>query len=399
MSPILTVFRKEVREMLRDKRVRSAMFIGPVFSVALMFALFGMIFSSIGKATKTTVHAIIPHHDAATDSFIKALEKGGMTVKELPSVADAEEKIKKGDVRLALDFGPGMEAALSGNQSFKLPAYFDPSEQKAQIALGVIEKSMDGMNEAIVGKIFEAKQIDKAMLKPLSVERKEVKVGETNSSEFLVQLLPYLIVIWAFYGAMSSASDLVAGEKERQTLETLLISPVARREVALGKLLALALASFLATASSIATIFLFYSLKLEFLKPLFEKGLGLNFTGVLVIFVALVPTTMFFASALIALSSFARNTREAQTYLAQGSILVMLPAMFSQIIGFTDFAQSRMVYAIPILNATNVIRNALVGKYDAIGIAMTFGIGTVLALIAMAWSVRLFNRETILNRI
>ncbi len=399
MNPIFTVFRKEVREMLRDKRVRSAMFIGPIFSVALMFGLFGMIFSSIGKATKTTVHAIIAKHDTATDQFIKALEKGGMTIKEIPSVAEAQEKIKKGDVRLALDFGGGMEAALSANQPFKLPAYFDPSEQKAQIALSVIEKSMGAMNEGIVGKIFEEKQIDKAMLKPLSVERKEVKVGETNTNEFLVQLLPYLIVIWAFYGAMSSASDMVAGEKERQTLETLLITPVARGQIAMGKLLALALASFLATASSIATIFVFYSLKLDFLKPLFEKGLGLNFTGVLVILVALVPTTMFFASALIALSSFARNTREAQTYLAQGSILVMLPAMFSQIIGFTDFAQSRAVYAIPILNATNVIRNALSGKYDAVGIAMTFGIGTVLALVGMAWSVKLFNRETILNRI
>ena len=372
MNPMFTVYRKEMREMLRDKRVRSAMFIGPIFSVALMFMLFGLIFSSIGNATKTTVHAIISKHDAATDGFIKALEKGGMKVEELPSVADAEAKIKKGDVRLALDFGGGMEAALGSNKPFKLPAYFDPSEQK---------------------------QIDKAMLKPLSVERKEVKVGDTNTNEFLVQLLPYLIVIWAFYGAMSSASDMVAGEKERQTLETLLISPVARREVALGKLFALATASFLATASSIATIFVFYSLKLDFLKPLFEDGLGLNFTGVLVILVALIPTTMFFASALLAISSFARNTREAQTYLAQGSILVMLPAMFSQIIGFTDFAQSRVVYAIPILNAANVIRNALIGKYDAVGIAMTVGIGTVLALVAMAWSVRLFNRETILNRI
>jgi sodium transport system permease protein len=399
MNPMFTVYRKEMREMLRDKRVRSAMFIGPVFSVALMFMLFGLIFSSIGKATKTTVHAIISKHDAATDGFIKALEKGGMKVEELPSVADAEAKIKKGDVRLALDFGGGMEAALGSNKPFKLPAYFDPSEQKAQIALSVIEKSMSAMNEVIVGKLFEEKQIDKAMLKPLSVERKEVKVGDTNTNEFLVQLLPYLIVIWAFYGAMSSASDMVAGEKERQTLETLLISPVARREVALGKLFALATASFLATASSIATIFVFYSLKLDFLKPLFEDGLGLNFTGVLVILVALIPTTMFFASALIAISSFARNTREAQTYLAQGSILVMLPAMFSQIIGFTDFAQSRVVYAIPILNAANVIRNALIGKYDTVGIAMTVGIGTVLALVAMAWSVRLFNRETILNRI
>ena len=231
------------------------------------------------------------------------------------------------------------------------------------------------------------------------MKRNEVKVGEAESSQLLVQLLPYFIVIWAFFGALSSASDLVSGEKERQTLETLLISPAPRNQIAIGKLLALIAASLTATSVSVLAIFVMYFLKLDFLKPVFEHGLGLTLSGLLVIIITLVPTCALFGSILLAVSSYAKNTREAQTYLSQASMFVTLPAAFSQIIGFTDFAQSEVVYAIPILNTANVIRNALMGRYDALGIAITISSGVLLASIAVWYSVRLFNRESILSRI
>lgn len=394
MKWAMIVLKKELREMLRDKRVRSAMFFGPIFSIVLMMVMFGVIFSSVKKATKTTVH-VVKTSDAGSSQFIKALETGGIQIKELASIEEAEKKIKAGEVRLALDFGEGM----SKEPPFKINAFFDPAEQKAQIALSVIEKAAAVTGDEVVKKLLTSKGLDEKMAKPMIVERKEVNVGETKSSEFLVQLLPYLIVIWCFYGAFSSASDIVSGEKERQTLETLLITPAPRNEIALGKLGALAVCSLIATTSALAAIFVVYALNLEFLKPLFENGLGLTFTGLLVIMVAMIPTIAFFASLLLAVSCYSRNTREAQTYLAQASIFVLLPAVFSQIIGLTDFAQSRWVYAIPILNSTNVIRNALLGKYDLVGISMTVAIGVLLAAIAMIFCIRLFRRESILNRI
>lgn len=394
MNQALIVFKKEVREMLRDKRVRSAMFFGPVFSIVLMMFLFGVIFSSVKKASKTTIH-VVKSDDPATKAFIANLKKAELQIKEVDSTKAAEEGIKKGDIRLALDFGDGM----SNNPPYKINALFDPGEQKAQIALAVIEKVVQNASEEVAKQIVVAKGIDPAMLKSLQVVKKEVKVGETKSNEFLVQLLPYLIVIWCFYGAFSSASDIVSGEKERQTLETLLISPAKRNQIAVGKLGALAFCSVCATVASLASILVMYLLPIPLLKPLFEDGLGLTATGFLVILATMLPTVALFASMLLAVSAFARNTREAQTYLAQASIVVMLPAVFSQVIGLTDFAQSKAVYAIPILNSANVIRNALQGKYDAVGIALTMVIGLTLAAAAMSYAIRLFHRESILNRI
>ena len=385
--------------MLRDKRVKRAMIFGPVMSVAIMMMLFGVIFSSVAKATKTTISVVKGPRDAAVTAFLSVIEKAGMKVVDVDSVDAAKKGISKGDIRLALDFGQGMEAKLSKPEPFVLNAYFDPQEQKAQIALGVIEKATSMSSEGILKGILKEKGVDETFVKPLSVKRNEVKVGESSSSQFLVQLLPYFIVIWAFFGALSSASDIVSGEKERQTLETLLISPAPRNQIAIGKLLALIAASLTATTMAVLSIFMMYYLKLDFLKQMFENGLGLTFSGLIVIIITLLPTCALFGSILLAITSYAKNTREAQTYLSQASMFVTMPAAFSQIIGFTDFAQSKVVYAIPILNTANVIRNALMGRYDAVGIAITMSIGAVLASIAVWYSVRLFNRESILSRI
>jgi sodium transport system permease protein len=395
----LIVFKKEWREMLRDKRVKRAMIFGPVFSVALMMMLFGVIFSSVAKATKTNVSVVKGPRDPAVTAFLNALDKGGMKVVDVDSVEAAKKGIAKGDIRLALDFGSGMQEKLSKPEPFVLNAYFDPQEQKAEIALAVIEKATSMSSEGILRGILKEKGVDETFVKPLSVKRNEVKVGESNSSQFLVQLLPYFIVIWAFFGALSSASDIVSGEKERQTLETLLISPAPRNQIAIGKLMALIAASLTATSMAVLSIFVMYYLKLDFLKQMFEHGLGLTLSGLLVIIITLLPTCALFGSILLAITSYAKNTREAQTYLSQASMFVTMPAAFSQIIGFTDFAQSEAVYEIQILNTANVIRNALMGRYDTLGIAITISTGVLLASIAVWYSVKLFNRESILSRI
>ncbi|MBS1725616.1 MAG: ABC transporter permease [Armatimonadetes bacterium] len=399
MNWALIVFKKEWREMLRDRRVRKAMIFGPIISVVAMMSLFGLIFSSVDKATKTTVYVVEHKPDQAVKAFEDALTAAGMKIEPVASVAAAKAGIEKGDIRLALDFGDGMEATLSKPEPYVFNAYFDPQEQKAQIALSAVDQVAAKAGEISLKFILKSKGIDEAFVKPLSVKRNEVKVGESSSSEFIVQLLPYFVVIWAFFGALSSASDLVSGEKERQTLETLLISPAPRNQIAIGKLLALIAASLTATTVALGSIFVMATMKMKFLEKLFENGLGLTPAGFVVVVITVLPTCAFFGSLLLAISSFAKNSREAQTYLSQASAFVTLPAAFSQFIGLTDFAQSKLVYTIPILNTANVIRNALMGKYDAAGIAITIVSGVILASIAVWYSVRLFNRESILSRI
>ena len=106
MNWALIVFKKEWREMLRDKRVRKTMIVGPIISVCVTMMLFAVIFSSVDKAAKTTIHVVKSAPDPAVSAFLQVLDKAGMKVEEVASVEEAKKQIAKGEIRLALDFGP-----------------------------------------------------------------------------------------------------------------------------------------------------------------------------------------------------------------------------------------------------------------------------------------------------
>ena len=398
MKNILTVLFKELRDILRDKRSRSAMLIGPFISVTLTFVLFGVIGASIKGATKTKIYVVA----SATNNpepITEALKKAGVTIADVPSRAEGEKLIRAGKARLVLDMGSGIASAIKENKQAKISAMYDESDQKAEISLSVVERITQVINEATVKSVFTQKGVDPTFSTPIAVERTKIKIGDAESSGILTQILPYLIVIWAFYGGFGVSSDIVAGEKERQTLETLLISPVKRSEVAIGKLLALFIAGLTSSLSCILAVLIMTTIKLPGTAEIIGKGLGLTAVGALSMIAVLIPTVLLFASGLLAISAFSKNTRESQTYLAQASLLVVMPAMFSQIIGLTDADKARWVSFVPVLNTANTIREALSGKYDALGIVITVLVGFALSAVALWYAINMFNREEVLTRI
>jgi sodium transport system permease protein len=198
---------------------------------------------------------------------------------------------------------------------------------------------------------------------------------------------------------MSIASDLVAGEKEKNTLETLLISPARRTLIVLGKFLALATICLLSAMSSLIGLALVAKLHLPGTEEIMKNGLGVSPMAFLITLIVLLPLVSLFASILIAISSCARNPREAQTYLSLCSFVVIMPAMFSQFLGLTDASKELWINAIPILNTANSIRTALLGKADAVAVAITVAVSLALALVALRITVHLFNREEVLVRV
>ncbi|RYG27714.1 hypothetical protein EON81_29705 [bacterium] len=112
----------------------------------------------------------------------------------------------------------------------------------------------------------------------------------------------------------------------------------------------------------------------------------------------MLPLVGFFASLLITISTVAKTLREAQTYLGLTSFVVVMPAMFSQFIGLTDYANAWWVNLVPVLGTASNIRLALIGKTDPTSVLLCIAGSLVLALIMMIVTVRLFRREAVLGR-
>jgi sodium transport system permease protein len=390
MNPIAWVYRKEVREMLRDKRTRGAALFGPIFLMIFFVCGFGTIIGSVAKPQSQVVHFV-----GKSDPILAALTLKGIQMKEVGSVTEGEDLIRRDKAKLVLVFGP----SAGDGASQVVQAYLDPKQQKAQIALAIVSKSIKDMSEARLREFLKKRSLPESASEPIRIQEKTVKVGEAGAGEFIVGMLPYLIVIWAFYGGFALATDLVAGEKEKVTLETLLITPVKRTQIVLGKFLALSTLCLVSSLASVFGLVLVAVLKLPGSDFMLKDGLGFTFSSGLITLIVLLPTVAMFASLLLAFSTYAKNSREAQSYISLASFVVVIPAAFSQLIGLTDAANQGWVNFVPVLNTANNIRNALLGKPDWSGTAITVVVSGAIAAALLMIVVRLFNREQVLTRV
>ena len=389
MSPILHVCGKEMREILRDKRVRNAATLLPLFIVALMMSLFGFLGSIAGKDAVRKVHIV-----RTSSPLLAELRKAkGLQIVEVPSEETGVRLVQEGKARLLAVFGTPVDGRTP------IALRFDPKEDIAQITRASFLAALEPQVQAYRAATLARGGLKAADLTPFAVSERPVQVGESGGAGgLLVGLLPYLLVLFTFTGGVALASDLVAGEKERSTLETLLIAPIGRTEIVLGKFLALSAVCVAAAASGLLGFVLAATLKLGG-DLVFKSGLGITPLGAVEIFLILVPLAATFAGVLIAVSTYARNTREAQTYLGLLNLVVMIPAVFSQIIGLTEIGSAVWLPFVPILGAAAGIRAVLLGKATLLAVLGPLGVGVLLAGLALFAAVRLFGRESVLLRV
>jgi len=394
---IKVIFRKETREMLRDRRVLSSALFGPIFLIVLFLSLFGFLQKTLTKPKGQSLVVVASGKDSPV---VKGLDKGGaLKVRFVETPAEGERLIRSGQEKAMLEVVSEAGPGDASNGVTKLRVTFDPDNQSAPILVAALEQAVQKMSSSRLVAIMQAQGLPKDLAEPVQLERKELKKEKAVAGAMIVGLLPYLIVIWAFYGGMSIVTDLAAGEKEKNTLETLLIAPVSRLQIALGKYWALFCVCLASSLSSLIAVLVVGSLNIPLTKGLFPEGINLNLLALLSILGALLPLVGMFAGILLAISAYARNNREAQTYLTMVSFVVIMPAVFSQFIGFTDLGKQWWIHLVPVLNTAGVLREALLGKFDVAAFAMTAGSSLILALLAIRLTVKLFDREEVLARI
>lgn len=391
-----SIYRKELLEFARDKRVLFSAIVGPLLVEVLIIGIFGYVF----RAVETEQRYVLFVNDmAAAAPMLEPLRASKrFTVAELPRDADIDAVLKAQVTDVVLVFPPDFAARSKAGERPEVELFSDPNEQTSQIAAGVVADALDKFRATERGRRMQARNLDPEAFEAFSLVQRAAKTGEAFGGSMLSSFLPYLIIIWAFYGGFSIVSDLVAGEKERGTLETLLVSPVSREAIAFGKFLALATVSLVATISALLGVVAMGVSKLEITETMFDGSVHMSLGSVVAVVLSLLPLIVFFAASLLALSTIARNQREVQGYLSLASFLVLIPAMMSQFIGYTDAATSKWIAFVPVLNTATVLRQALLEKVDYRTLAITVGLSALLASLALLLVVHLFRKESVLFR-
>ncbi|MFN8138914.1 MAG: ABC transporter permease [Fimbriimonadales bacterium] len=400
MKGWLHVWRKEIREFTRDRRVVMSAVFGPLFMELMIMMLFGFIGSQVSgqKAQK-----ILVENGVAAPEVMSALKSDPdqkFEFIDLPQGLSREDALGQKKGRAVLSF-PDNFAGQVGTSKVppEIKVFVDPHEATGDFAFAAISKVLQKQIATYTAKYLKARQIAMTELVPYTLKREEIKTSKPVGSDIFASFLPYLIILFAFYGGFSIVSDLVAGEKERGSLETLLVSPLSRTAIAVGKFAALATVSLTGCLSALLGVFLPGILHLKLTEKLFSGGIGIAPASLFALAIAVIPLVIFFAGILLAVSAYSRTQREVQSYLSLMSFVVLVPAVFSQVIGLTDLGASRWVSFVPILNTASVIREALLNKVDWTNLAITGTLGIALAVFALWLAVRMFLSEKVLLRV
>ncbi|MCG3127621.1 MAG: hypothetical protein CHACPFDD_02488 [Phycisphaerae bacterium] len=249
--------------------------------------------------------------------------------------------------------------------------------------------------QRVVELRLAARQLDASFVLPLDMQGQSDLATESQIAMAIIGgILPYFVIAFAFLGGMYPAIDLGAGEKERNTLETLILAPASRLEIAFGKFLVILTTALIAAFAGLLSIVA----SVRYLDaPELLKEIQLELSPVTALLVALlaIPPAAAFAGLFLAISIYARSFKEAQNYIAPLQFVLILPAMAPMLPGMEINATLAMI---PLVNVSILSKELLRGAVHWGYYVTTFLSCFVFAGACVAYAVRQFSREQVLFR-
>jgi sodium transport system permease protein len=231
---------------------------------------------------------------------------------------------------------------------------------------------------------------------PLQVHREDVASSESVGRMVLSRLLPYFMVLAILTGAMGLGAEITAGEKERGTIATLLVSQLSRAEIVLGKFLTVLTVSLVSSLLSAVGLLLGIRLAGEGFAPLgMEATFSLGWEALAWILVVLVPLAIILSALVVIVGSFARSQKEASTYLMPIYMVIILIGLISMT-GGVRFMGTR--FLIPVANALYALQEIITGDLKLSHLIYTLAANIACGVVLITAAVQVFKRESVLFR-
>lgn len=400
---IRTIYQKEMKDTMRDRRTLIFMLLVPVVAIPVLIMITSsLMMNVVSKAQEEKAVIVVEGMNnlppAIRDSLMNSQLLTVKTAEEYPDTVDLVDKLKAGGFQALLSVPDGFENAIEKQSPTDIEIFFDKAEIKSGFAVDKIKDIFQPYKDRIVNSRLASHNLSSEILTPFKINSQNVASAQKLAGNELGAMLPYLIIIMCFMGAMYPAIDLAAGEKERGTLETLLVSPASRGEFVVGKYLVVLTTAIVAALLSMAS--LTFSLNYMVNNMIGQMAseliqLQFNFQMVLLIVMIIMPLAGIFASLLLSVSIFARSFKEAQSYITVLNMFVILPAFISFLPGIKiDYKMA----LIPVVNVALVIKDAISGTIEWNYVVVAFFSTLILSAITLYFAKKWFERESVLFR-
>ncbi len=392
------VYHKEILDILRDRRTVMSMIVVPLVLFPLLMIVMGSIITSqVQELENQQYSVLIVGMENDPELVARLSDSENLDVQELNGDENAEYLVQEGLVETVLLIPPMQAEGSEEAPEVMILANF--SREQSQIASRRVRDELEAYRQVKVEELLDREGVSTSILEPFKITRENVATGEQMTGQLLGTMLPYMLILLTLNGGLYPAVDLTAGEKERGTLETVLVSAASRFEIVLGKFFTVM------TASLITAFISFVSFSLVFgygftMMTASATDLGFEFSisplAVLLSLAMVIPLSAFFSSLLMTISIFAKSSREAQSYVVPLIFIVILPAMMSMMPG--SGAESNQAW-IPVVNVSLVMKDILTGSIDWSMVIITIASTTLYALAGIFVTMRVFQRESVLFRI
>ncbi len=398
------IINKELARVFKDKRLIFTMYIMPAI---LMFAIYGL----MGTLMKSMNNDISEHTDVvlvvdAPDTFKQVVSSTGYDGKASVAYTDRdsynknkesyENDVLNGACDLLVVFDEDFDSTFNAyaNKGDRIPGIsvsYNSTENYSSKAHNVFNTVVANAYRQV---LQTARFGDLERLEVFSINENQIVKETKQGTEFLSMLLPYMIVLMLFSSAMSITVDAIAGEKERGTLSSMLLAPISRTEIVVGKLVSL---SILSTLSALV-----YCVSMIFAMPMMQEGMGaggvnLSFIGIdtgLMLLATIVLMNLLFVSLLSAVSITAKDSKTASSLIAPMYIIVVLAGVMTMFSGGGEMPIWK--YAIPVYGNALVIQQICSGEAQVTSFLATV-VGLVVAIaVFVSLTSKAFNSEKIM---
>ncbi|MGD2085893.1 MAG: ABC transporter permease [Candidatus Aminicenantes bacterium] len=403
MKKIAVIFKKEFKDILRDRRTIMMMVVLPILLIYIFMNLsISLSRSQTRKAEEKSLKvALFKKGDVETFRAILEKQKN-IIIEENVDIDKIKDLIQGEELDFAIVFDETFDGQVSAKTSGNVDLFYKGSREnniakrRIRSALKEFDEKLLSLRLQDLNQRYDELQLDRSFVEPIKVNEKDLATQKEKIGESIGGLLPYFFIIFCFLGAMYPAIDLGAGEKERATIETLLTSPASRMQIVLGKFFVITCTGIISAIISILALYLAMKQAQGVPQGALEGILRIvEYKSIGLLFSLLVPVCVFFAAVLLSISIFARSFKEAQSIMTPMNILVIIPVFIGL---FPGIKLNTTTALIPVLNVSLATKEIISGTIKTGLLLEAYVSLFVLAALSLVFCAQWFKREEVIFR-
>lgn len=385
MNNIFTILKKELRRFFTDKRMLLSLFL-PGILIFIIYTAMGSVFSNFFNPSDDYNYIVYIDNPVEEFNVINTSSPYKIEIKNFNNLSNEEKENYKNDIKnekidLLICFESDFYNKLNNGEKPNVEIYYLSTSTASLTIYNYYFQTLNNNSMTINYNYFVNQNSD---------INYDLSTDEDKSKVIITMVLPFILVIMLFTGCMNVTTESIAGEKERGTIATLLVTPVKRSEIALGKILALSITSIVSSISS------FLGLALSLPKLLQGTGdITLSMYGIstyIYVLLIIIVITILFTTLLSIVSCFSKSIKEANQYATPLMFLIMA------ISGSTYFISNNnwYLYLIPIFNSINCLSEIFSLNFNLVNFLITIISNIVYISLGVFVVTKMFDNEKVM---